>query len=53
MNPITAWTTTVAWATRSSGQKVIEARASLRSQPTTPQPAATALDASTAIPTIM
>ena len=39
-----------AWATRSSGQKTIDAAASLRSQPTTPQPAAIRFDASTPIP---
>ena len=50
---MTACTTTVAWASRSSGQNTIEARASLRSQPITPHPAATRFVARTAIPTTM
>src|SRR5918992_168411 len=53
MKPTTACTTTVAWATRSSGQKPIEARASLRSHATPPHPAATAFEASTAMPNAM
>ena len=45
--------TTLAWATRRSGQNTIEAAAFLRSQPTAPQPAAVALATSTAMPTAM
>src|SRR5919109_1361561 len=52
-NPTIASTTTVAWATRRSGQKMIDMPASLRAQPTAPQPAATALATSTAMPATM
>src|ERR687895_509075 len=53
MKPTTACTTTVACAIRSSGQNAMEARASFRIHATPPQPAATALDTSTAMPNAM
>src|SRR6185436_20101249 len=50
-SPTTTWMTTVACASRSSGQNTIEARAYLRGHPIAPHTAATRLVASTATPT--
>src|SRR5262245_48836781 len=52
-SPTTTWMTTSAWATRSSGQKTIEARASPRSHATDPHAPAAALATRTPIPMAM